>query len=223
MSDTGQNTTLRESSSVTPTAGKPLFIACGIINHSSVAREIATVATWGTPARGAGTGTVLTPIAHGYDSKSTIKVFRINNPSAVLSTFQVAFDDTVNADTTGGIEIYGFQVTGGNVTEAVGVVANGTDDPTNGTVITPSITTGTNHSIALYCGMGTSGASGAPAIVTTNATELYNHSTGNGTSEIDATFAVAWEAASTAGVYDCTFTRSFTGPRRGLAVEILSN
>jgi hypothetical protein len=219
-SDTTASASLREGATFTPTAGAPLFFACGILNQSALNREIATVATFGTPGRGAGTGTVLTPIAHGYDSRGTIKVYRVNNPSAVSSSFQIAFNDGTNADTCGGIEIFGFRVNGGNTTEAVGVVAAMPDDPTNGTTIVPTITTATNGSIAVYCAVAPSGASGTPTITTTGATEIYNHSTGSSTSEADATFAVAWEAAATAGVYTCTFTRSATGTRYGVAFEV---
>jgi hypothetical protein len=212
-----------ECASFTPTLGEPLLIHVTIVNNTVTNREIATVVTLGTAGRSLGTGTAATLVAHGFDSRATGKVFVVENPSAVASTVQVHFNDGVNNDTKGGIEVWACQVTGAKTSGTIGVVANLPDDPTNGTTIVPSITTGTDRSIVMYMAACTSGASGAPIMVTTGATELYNHATGNATAEADGVLVVAWEAAATAVVYTATFTRSFTGTRWGCAYEVKAN
>jgi hypothetical protein len=222
-SDTTANKTPVECPMFTPTAGEPLLIHVTLVNNSSNAREIATVVTLGSPGRSPGTGTAATLVAHGYDSRATGKVFIVESPSAVASTVQVSYNDGVNDDTKGGCEVWACQITGAKTSGTVGVVANLPDDPANGTTIVPAITTGTANSIVMYMAACTSGASGAPIIVTTGATELYNHATGNATAEGDGVLAVAWEAAATAGAYTATFNRSFTGTRWGCAYEVKAN
>jgi hypothetical protein len=219
--DSVQSSTPIETATFTPNATRPLIICVNGLSNNSTTRALALLVTIGTPGRGAGTGTVLTPIANTYGNivRGTGAMYIVEAPTAVSSTIQVGFNDGVNADTKRSITVSGWSITGAKTSGAVGVTANaGTG---SGVALSPSVTTGTAGSIVFYNAMAANGLAQAQVVTTTGATQLHNTSTGAGVTATDHTGVAAWEAAATTGVYTATFSWPDTATSRwASAVEI---
>jgi len=91
--------------------------------------------------------------------------------------------------------------------------------PSNNTVISVSVTTGTNNSGVLYAFCNLNTANETAAI--TGATLVQRLLSGSNTSS-DIECLVAYEQGATAGVFTATETRTTSGSMGGVGMELLS-